>query len=224
MTSYSAKPWTVELGERARERWVVKTVGITAGISVFMAAYFNLLHHPSGPVFEMPLTALDRWIPFQPAWVVVYLTLWFYVGLGPGLQRGLRSLVHYGAWIGALCGAGLLCFLLWPTRMPRLATETGDFPGFAMLQGLDAAGNACPSMHVAAAVFTVLRIDGVLRFARSPATLRLFNAVWCAAIVYSTLATRQHGVWDVSGGAVLGVVFAVASMKWCATESCEAAV
>lgn len=212
MPSYSSKPWTVELGERVRERWLLKTVGVTAAVCVFMAAYFHLLHHPAGPVFEMPVTAFDRWIPFQPAWVLVYLTLWFYVGFGPGLQRGLRAPAVYGAWAAALCGAGLFCFLLWPTRMPRLATETSDFPGYTMLQGIDASGNACPSMHVAFAIFTVVRVDAVLRFARAPAALRLFNAVWCAAIVYSTLATRQHGVWDAAAGAALGAVFAFGSL------------
>lgn len=219
MTSHPAKPWTIELGERARDRWLLKTVCITAGISLFMAGYFELLHHPSGPVFEMPLTAFDRWISFRPGWVIAYLTLWFYVGLGPGLSRGGRALTHYGLWLGSLSITGLIFFYLWPTRMPRIAGETGDFPGMALLHGVDTAGNACPSMHVAAAVFTVLRIDAVLRFARSPATLRLFNALWCAAIVYSTLATRQHCLWDVAGGAVLGGVFGVASLKWCDVDA-----
>lgn len=212
MPSYSSKPWTVELGERVRDRWLLKTAGLTAGISVFMAVYFHLLHHPSGPVFEMPLTAFDRWIPFRPAWVLVYFTLWFYVGFGPGLQRGLPALARYGAWIGAMCGTGLLCFQIWPTRMAQVTAEAGDFPGYSMLRGLDATGNACPSMHVAAAVFTLVRVDAILCFARSPAALRLFNAVWCTAIVYSTMATRQHGFWDVAGGAALGTVFALASL------------
>jgi len=214
MPSYSSKSWNAEIGERARALFPVKLVLITAGICAFMAGYFLLLHNPPGPAFKMPLTALDRRIPFQPAWVVAYFTLWFYVSLGPGLQRDLRALAHYGVWVGLMSLTALVCFRFWPTGMPHDVLETGDFPGYGILRGVDKSGNTCPSMHVAAAVFTGIRIDAILRFARTPATLRFLNATWAAAIVYSTLAVRQHCLWDVLGGALLGGVFAVVSLKF----------
>ncbi|MBL8399260.1 MAG: PA-phosphatase, partial [Candidatus Accumulibacter sp.] len=33
---------------------------------LFFLAYFHLLHYPDHPVTEMPLTAIDRMVPFTP--------------------------------------------------------------------------------------------------------------------------------------------------------------
>jgi membrane-associated phospholipid phosphatase len=35
--------------------------------------------------------------------------------------------------------------------------------------------------------------------------LRLLNGAWCAAILYSTLATKQHVAVDLFAGAALGL-------------------
>jgi len=207
-------PWTTDLGQRLRERQWLKVLGTTAWIWLFFIGYFHLLRHPYGPVTEMPRTFVDDWVPFQPLWLVPYLSLWVYVGIAPGLQRGLRALLVYGVWAGALCLAGLGLFLLWPTRVPAVAIDPQGFPGFAMLQGIDAAGNACPSMHVAVAIFTCCWIGHILRQAGAPRALRWLNLAWFLAIAYSTLATRQHVLLDVLAGAALGLVFAWASLRW----------
>eukprot|EP01036_Dinobryon_divergens_P001945 gene1945-2559_t len=162
----------------------------------------------------MPLTPLDHLIPFQPYALGAYLSLWFYVGIAPGLQLTFRELVVYGLWIGGLCITGLGLFYFWPTQIPPLSIDVTGFPGFAMLQGVDAAGNACPSMHVAVAIFTAIRIEHVLRETRTPALWRLLNWAWFAAIAYSTLAVKQHVVLDVAAGALLGVAFALPSLYW----------
>jgi len=88
------------------------------------------------------------------------------------------------------------------------------YPGFAMLQGVDAAGNACPSMHVAVAIFTAMRVEHVLRESRTPVPWRVLNWLWFAAIAYSTLAVKQHVVLDVVAGALLGMAFAFPSLRW----------
>lgn len=168
-----------------------------------------MLRNPAYPVVVMPLTALDHLIPFQPYTLGAYLSLWFYVGIAPGLQPNFRELVVYGLWIGALCLTGLGLFYFWPTQIPPLAIDVSGYPGFAMLQGVDAAGNACPSMHVAVAIFTAIRLDHVLREARTPVFLRLANWLWFAAIAYSTLAVKQHVVLDALAGALLGMAFAL---------------
>lgn len=192
----------------------LKLVGTSAGIWLFFIAYFHLLRHPAQPPMVMPLTALDHWIPFQPEALFAYLSLWFYVGLAPGLQRRLTELLVYGLWAGALCLAGLAVFYVWPTAVPALTIDVSGFPGFAMLQGVDATGNAFPSMHVAIAMFTVLHLDNVLRNAGAPAGWRWLNLAWCAAIVWSTLAIRQHVALDVLGGSALGLAFGWASLRW----------
>ena len=209
-----ATPWTRELSFRLRALFPLKVVGTTAWIWLFFIGYFYLLRHPAYPVTVMPLTALDHLIPFQPAALVPYLSLWVYVGVAPGLQRGFRDLLVYGLWAGALCLAGLALFYFWPTQVPPLAIDVAGAPGFRMLQGIDAAGNACPSMHVAISVFTAIWIDHEFRRIGVPLWLRAINAAWCLAIAWSTLATRQHVALDVLGGVLLGAAFAWASLRW----------
>jgi membrane-associated phospholipid phosphatase len=60
---------------------------------------------------------------------------------------------------------------------------------------------------VAFAVFTALVLACHLRSLGAGTGPRIFNALWCAGIAWSTLATRQHVFLDAVGGAMLGAVF-----------------
>lgn len=213
---FTAPCWAAAIGRRFLHLFVLKTAGIAAFMVLFFVGYFYLLRHPAYPVFEMPLTALDRLIPFQPSLLWAYASLWVYVGIPPGIQASFRALLAYGAWIAGLCGVGLACFYFWPTAVPPsgITIDLVAHPGFAVLQGVDAAGNACPSLHVATAVFSGLWLARLLRDVGAPAWLHAVNVVWGALIVYSTVAIRQHVVWDVAAGAALGAVFAAASLRW----------
>lgn len=211
--SPAARGWLPELRHRLWVHLPVKVIGVSAFTWLFFIAYFHLLRHPVHPVVVMPLTALDRAVPFGPGWLPVYLTLWFYVGIAPGLLLHLRELIRYGLWAAGLCLSGLACFYLWPTAVPAFVVDVQAHPSFALLQGVDAAGNACPSLHVATAVFSAVWLDHLLRRMRTPGALRLVNLAWVLAIAYSTLATRQHVAYDVYAGALLGLAWAVASLR-----------
>lgn len=206
--------WAGALLARARLHFLLKTVGITAFVWIFFIGYFWVLRNPAYGVTLMPLTALDHLIPFQPAALFPYLTLWLYVGLAPGLTQSFRHLVVYGLWATALCVTGLTIFYFWPTAVPPRPPEAAVYPGFALLQGMDAPGNACPSLHVAVAIFSAICLDHLLRGLRSPMWLRLINWGWFVAIAYSTLATKQHVALDAFAGALLGSTFALFSLRW----------
>ena len=208
------QPWTTEIAFRIRRHFLLKFVGTSVFTWLFFIGYFHLLRHPAYPVMVMPLTALDHLIPFQPQTLFAYLSLWVYIGFAPGLQRTFAELVVYGLWISGLCLSGLAFFYFWPTAVPPLTMDVSGYPGFAMLQGVDAAGNACPSMHVAVAIFTAIRLEDVLRRTRTPMVLRLLNLAWFLAIAWSTLAVKQHVVLDVAAGALLGLAFAWPSLRW----------
>jgi membrane-associated phospholipid phosphatase len=210
----SGQNWTAEIAFRLRRHLLLKVVGTTLWTWLFFAGYFHLLKNPTGPPWIMPRTPLDDLIPFQPYALFPYLTLWVYVGVAPGLQRSFLDLLVYGMWSGALCLAGLGMFYAWPTQVPPLGLDASGFPGFALLQGVDAPGNACPSMHVAIAIFTALWIEQQLREVGVPKGWRVANWGWFCAIVYSTLAVKQHVVLDVVAGALLGAAVAVASFYW----------
>ncbi len=207
--------WTRALRQRFLHLFWLKTLGIIGFLWLFFVAYFQLLRAPSGPAQVMPLTALDHAIAFQPNALWAYVSLWVYVGIPPGIQPNLRALLAYGAWIAALCLTGLGIFWLWPTAVPP-PTHVVDLvahPGFAVLHGVDAAGNACPSLHVATAVFSLVWLHRQLQAMHAPAALQVLNGVWCALIVYSTLAIKQHVVWDAVAGLALGLLFALASLR-----------
>jgi len=214
MASSPPPSWTAEIGQRMRRHFVLKFIGTSICCCVFFIGYFQVLRNPAYAVTVMPLTALDHWIPFQPWTLVAYLSLWVYVGMAPGLQWTLREVVVYALWMIALCLTGLGLFYAWPTQVPALVQHHSDFPGFALLRGVDAPQNACPSLHVATAMFTAIRASDVLRRARTPMALRLFNIAWFLAIAWSTLAIGQHVVMDVLAGALLGSVFAWMSLRW----------
>lgn len=197
-------PWHRRIAARARSHWLLKAVGTSVFMTVFFTAYFHLLKNPLFSVSTMPLTWIDRRVGFQPEFLGLYASLWIYTALPPALLATRREVVAYGWAIGSLCLAGMACFLIWPTAVPAAPTAGSDFPGFSLLQGVDAAGNACPSLHVATAVFSGLWLGRLLPEVDAPRSLRAANWLWCAGIVYSTLATKQHVALDVMGGLILG--------------------
>ena len=197
---------------RLRACFWLKAVGITAFMWLFFVGYFHLLREPWRPPLQMPLTQLDEWVGFQ-AWALwPYLSLWVYVVLPPALMPGARELIRYGWWVGGLCLAGLACFYLWPTAIPPQEVGAGH-AGFDVLRGVDAAGNACPSMHVATAAFSALWIDRLLRDLLLPRLLGVVNVGWFALIVWSTMAVKQHVWWDVVAGLLLALVIGLPSLR-----------
>jgi membrane-associated phospholipid phosphatase len=205
--------WLHQLGPRLRAMWRAKFIGTTVGMTVFFIVYFWLLNHPFFPITIMPLTAVDRLIGFCPEALLLYLSLWIYVSLAPALLTDRRELVSYGLAAIVLSVIGLGIFLFWPTAVPKSALDWSRHPSFAVLQTVDASGNACPSLHVAFAVFTAIWFEHLLCEMKAGGLARALNWLWCAGILYSTIATRQHVALDVLAGAVLGAVVAVLHLR-----------
>jgi hypothetical protein len=206
-------PWYRQLAARICLLAPLKAVGTMSFMALFFWAYFAVLRHPSVPPSVMPLTALDEWIAFTPAAFPIYAALWVYVSLPPALIAGLRPLLQFGAWIAGLCLFCLGIFWLWPTTVPVSPIDWAQYPEMAMIKGLDAAGNACPSLHVASAVFSAVWLDRLLRRVDAPALPRGLSIAFCLAILWSTVATRQHVVLDVVAGALVGLAFAVPALR-----------
>lgn len=196
------------LWSRLKPHFWLKQWGTFAIMTGFFVLYFTVLNNPVFPVTLMPLTPVDRWIGFQPAALVFYVSLWIYVPLLPSLMTDRRELWRYAAAVGVMSFIGLGIFVLWPTTIPRPDIDWSQHPSLAFLKTIDASGNACPSLHVAFAVFTALGLDCLLRRLGSGRLLRFANFFWGAGIVYSTLATKQHVALDALGGLVLGTTVA----------------
>lgn len=207
-------PWVLQVGRRFATLWYLKALGTTTFMAVFFWCYFSVLAKPLQPVFEMPLTWLDQLIPFTPAAYSIYISLWVYVSLPPAFLGNFKVLLNFGVWVTALCAFGLLVFWLFPNKTPVFDIDWHLYPALAQIKSMDASGNACPSMHVATAVFSAFWIDAILVAATAPRAVRLISVLHCLAIIWSTLAIRQHVVIDAILGAILGVLFALPSLKF----------
>jgi len=182
-------------------------------IAVFFGAYFYVLMNPAYPVTVMPVTLIDHLIPFQPLAFYVYVTLWVYVSLPPALLASRRELYGYGVAMAITCLVGLGVFHFWPTTIAPPDIDWTLHPGMEFLKDLDAAGNAFPSLHVATAAFSGIWLHHLLGRFGAPWSILLVNGAWCAGIVYSTMAIRQHVAVDVIAGLALGVLAAALSLR-----------
>lgn len=209
-----ARGWARQLWDGLKAHVGVKTLAGCLIAAGFFTGYFLLLKFPLFPVTLMPVTAPDHWIAFQPGALWLYVSLWLYVALAPGLLTDRRELLDYYRAMLALSLAGMLVFLLWPTASPRPDIDWARYPPFGPVIAADDAGNALPSLHAAFAVYSGIWLDRLLRRAGAPWWSRLLNAVWGLGILYSTLATRQHVAVDAIAGAALGAVAAALHARW----------
>ena len=206
-------PWYKQAKTAFFSHWPLKALGIPLLIGVFFLAYFYLLKNPAYPITVMPLIGLDRLISFQPLALPLYLSIWVYVSLPPALLTTRRELSTYALTMAATCLAGLVIFYFWPTAVPVANIDWLQSPSVNLLKDLDASGNACPSLHVAFAVFTAFWFEHLLREMGFGRAARMLNWLWALGIVYSTVAIRQHVALDALAGIALGAAVASVHLR-----------
>lgn len=198
-----APPWMQALALRLRTHWFLKMVGTTVGISGFFVLYFWVMHSMAARAVTVPMMAVDRWVGVSEVALLPYVSLWLYVSLAPAFAADLASLRRYVAGALTIAGLGLATYWLFPTVTPAFGVDWAQYPALQLLKASDMGGNAFPSLHVAFAGYTAVVIARELRSLQAPRWARALNWFWCGAIVYSTLATRQHVMVDVIGGLAL---------------------
>lgn len=213
MTLSTARAWPSRLLTRFTALWYLKAFGTMAFMVLFFQAYFWVQRNPLGEPVLMPTLAIDDWVPFTPAAFAAYVSLWVYVSLPAAWMPNLRTLLVLGLWTAAMCIFCLLLFWVFPTQMPVPDIDWSLHPELAFMKGLDAASNACPSLHVASAVFSAFWLHRIFLQVGAPSLLRWLSVLQCAVIVWSTMAVRQHVFLDVVAGAVVGGVFAWLSLR-----------
>jgi membrane-associated phospholipid phosphatase len=154
-----------------------------------------------GRTVHTPEVALDRVLPLQPTWALVYGSLYLFLIVLPVLlvrqdeliRRTVRA--YLTVWIVAY-----LCFLAYPTVAPRPTNLLGEgfgLWGLRFLYSADPPYNCFPSLHVAHSFVSALACFRVHRGVGIAATL---GAV---LVGLSTLYTKQHYVLDVLAGTLL---------------------
>ena len=174
-------------------------LGLAVGICV---PYFGLQAVPLAPLTAVPETALDARIPFSPAWTFVYLSIAGLVPLAVWLQGSRDELRRYAIGLALLCVPSFVVFAVLPVAGPR--PELGPGGGlYEFLVSADRPTNSFPSLHAGLTVYSLR----VIHLAAAPGASRgrrLASWIWGAAILYATLATKQHWAVDLAPGIALG--------------------
>jgi hypothetical protein len=167
--------------------------------------YFSLQRGQLFPPREPIVTALDGWIPFQPAWAAAYLSVCLLVPLFPLLALRREDVWRYLRGLVALCVPCFLFFLFLPMPGPR--PEAPDAGGvYGWIVGVDETWNAFPSLHAGLVLYSFLygrRAIGADLSPRARRVVGALSALWGALILYGTLATKQHWVADLPPAFVL---------------------
>jgi membrane-associated phospholipid phosphatase len=182
--------------------WPAK-IGLLIAVTVMMTLpYHAAQQYGWRTPTVLPLTAVDRWIAFRPGTAWIYWSLFPLAVIVPARMRSKQDVLRYAAGFAAMAVVSSVVFLAWPTAVPRPVAPASDW-AYQMVVSSDRPTNACPSMHAAMAVFAGLAAT----FQWSPGRVgvgRVAVWAWAVLILYSTLSTRQHVLFDLIAGALLG--------------------
>lgn len=186
-------------------------LGLALGIC---GPYFGLQHLPGRTPRLVPETVLDLAIGFSPGWIVVYLSVGLLVPLAPLLAVDRVALRRYAIGLTWLCVPCFALFWLAPVVGPRPEVAASNLL-YDLIVTLDRPTNSMPSLHAGLAVYSLLYADRVLRPAWDARTRLAWNLAgwsWGLAILYSTLATKQHWALDLPAG--MGIAAAAHAIAW----------
>ena len=187
---------------------------LAAALTVLLCAAMYALpqHWQPRTATLLPLTALDRAIPFWPAsGLVYYMVFPFLLAaflLQPDRARATRFLA--ASLLAQLIA--MACFLLWPTTYPRALYDvppgTGALGGALVqfVRAVDAPVNCLPSLHVSTVAICVASLHGS-RWFRTALPVGV-------ALALSTLTFKQHYVADALAGLALGLAAWWICFRW----------
>jgi membrane-associated phospholipid phosphatase len=199
--------------------FLVTRTAIASALVSLIPVYFGIGAMTLGRPLHTPMTALDRIVPLEPAWMLVYASMYVFAFLpllvvrdGELFHRAARAYVT----VLVVAYAG---FIMYPTVGPKPDAVIGT--GFAawslqLQYSLDWPYNCFPSLHVAHSFVSALTSYRVHRGVGWAALL------WAFLIGISTLFTKQHYAVDVVGGALAAYVAYVLFLRGYPREAVDA--
>lgn len=170
---------------------------------------------------QMPLTFVDRAIPFLPSAVWIYFSIYALMPIGPFLMNDREKIFRYARGVLGISAFAAMIFFFWPTICLRPSVATSD-PLYRALVFIDRPFHAFPSLHAAFAVYSHLCVVEVGRDLGWTKKIKLGFLSWTVLILLATLATRQHVLIDIAAGAVLGFAsYQFLLRKSASTETCQ---
>ena len=188
---------------RLQAEWRLKLVLLVVFNALFWTGYQTLARHAFFPLRAVPVTWLDRAVPFAPTpWAWVYLSQFLFTGPLPLLLTTREAIQRYSVSLAVMSSAGFTTFLFFPTPGPR-PPEVGASVAMNWIATGDGTLHAVPSLH-AAFVVCMSALAWRMFGGAHPRRVVVLAALWSGAILFSTLATKQHYALDLFAGAWLG--------------------
>ena len=190
--------------------FVAWRTALASALVSLIPLYFGIGAPTLGRPLHTPEVPLDRAMSLQPAWMLVYGSLYVFVLL-PLLVVRQEQLFRRAmqAYLMVLTVA-YIGFVAYPTVAPWPAEVLGE--GFSawclrLQYSLDQQYNCFPSLHVAHSFVSALTCYRVHRGVGFAAVL------WASLIGISTLYTKQHYVVDVIAGTLMAYIAYVAFLR-----------
>tara|TARA_R110000868_G_scaffold132380_3_gene343214 strand:+ start:37462 stop:38094 length:633 start_codon:yes stop_codon:yes gene_type:complete len=175
---------------------------------LYAAFYFTAQSFPQAPITLVPHTQWDHQIALDVSWIWIYLIAYAYVPIVFLFLKQKKTVYLYAFSYLIISIISVTVFMFYPTTLPRESFPTDtSFAGLALdwLRGLDQPTNCLPSLHVATAwqsswwLYQEKKWPGILGF------------IFSALVVWSTLAVKQHVVWDAITGSAVAVIAIILS-------------
>lgn len=193
-----------ELKVRIKAHFRLKALlglALTTGI---WFCYLGIQQHPLFPVKVLKFSLLDRLIPFIPAAVYPYESIWLLMPIAPWLMSTRQEIACYTKGLLAISLTCFSFFFFYPTAIARPDIHQNINFLYATLIKIDSPSNAFPSLHAAYAVFHGAWCHKIFSASRAAACIWLCIWLWVLLILASTLLTRQHVLADMAAGTLLG--------------------
>src|SRR5687768_17081762 len=176
---------------------------LTVALNIFFwTGYSILARYSFFPIRQVALTPIDHAISFHPElWTPFYLSEYLLTFAIPWFIDSRSQLRNYVRGVMLMSCACFAIFFLFPTASPR-PQIIPELPLYHFVLWMDGPLNAFPSLHAAFLVFTLCLAREILKPLRPYTWISLW--LWAAAILYATIATRQHYVADLLAGALIG--------------------
>lgn len=178
---------------------------------LFYLLWFDYLEEIPQRDYIILGNALDESIPFIEAFVIPYLS-WFFFMAFWGVLLNFTDRDAYDRMI-TMCMIGMTLFLIVSTFVPTAVELRPHYIGryniftrmCRSLWTIDTPTNVWPSIHVFnTAAITVSALRSKL-FENANLLHRACLVVWAALIILSTVFIKQHSLLDVLAGGILAV-------------------
>ena len=185
------------------------TALLALAVSIWFQIIFNATNYWTGLHNYRVRLHLDaeRYIPFVPASVLAYLSIYLLFAVTPFILRDRRAVRALAATLMMTTVIAGIGFLLFPGELQfDAADDPGRWEGLvAFARRIALRYNLAPSLHVALAVVCAGAFASAARWIG-----KLLLWGWTLAIALSTLLLHQHHLVDVVTGYGLGL----AALHW----------